>query len=70
MRLSSTARAALAVITALVLAVIYLPLGVVFVNSFSTSTTLTWPPPGFTLEWWGRAFQNAGARRGWCGRSC
>jgi putative spermidine/putrescine transport system permease protein len=44
-----------------VLAVIYLPLGVVFVNSFSTSTTLTWPPPGFTLEWWGRAFRNAGA---------
>jgi putative spermidine/putrescine transport system permease protein len=31
------------------------------VNSFSTSTTLTWPPPGFTLEWWGRAFRNAGA---------
>ena len=23
--------------------------------------SLTWPPPGFTLEWWGKAFQNEGA---------
>lgn len=61
MRLSRTARATLGVITALVLALVYLPLGIVFVNSFSTSTTFAWPPPGFTLEWWGRAFQNAGA---------
>jgi putative spermidine/putrescine transport system permease protein len=61
MRLSSTARAALGIVTTLVLAAIYLPLGVVLVNSFSTSPTLTWPPPGFTLEWWGRAFRNVGA---------
>ena len=31
------------------------------VNSFSTSTSLTWPPPGFTLEWWVKTFQSAGA---------
>jgi putative spermidine/putrescine transport system permease protein len=31
------------------------------VNSFSTSTSLTWPPPGLTLEWWTRAFQSEGA---------
>lgn len=61
MRLSRPARITLGVITALILAVVYLPLLVVFVNSFSTSTNLTWPPPGFTLEWWQRAFQNAGA---------
>lgn len=61
MRLSRPARAALAAITALVLAVVYLPLLVVVVNSFSTSESLTWPPPGFTLEWWGRAATNAGA---------
>ncbi len=61
MRLSTTARAILGIITALILAVIYLPLGVVFINSFSTSTNLTWPPPGFTLEWWVRASQNQGA---------
>ena len=61
MRLSRTARITLGSVTGLILAVIYLPLLVVFVNSFSTSTNLTWPPPGFTLEWWQKAFQNQGA---------
>jgi putative spermidine/putrescine transport system permease protein len=58
MRLSRPARGLLAAITAVVLALIYLPLLVVFVNSFSTSQNLTWPPPGFTLEWWAKAFQS------------
>lgn len=61
MRLSRPARGILATLTILILAVIYLPLLVVFVNSFSTSKNLTWPPPGFTFEWWGKAFQSAGA---------
>ena len=61
MRLSRPARWTLGTITAVILAIVYLPLIVVFVNSFSTSKNLTWPPPGFTLEWWGRAFRNAGA---------
>jgi putative spermidine/putrescine transport system permease protein len=38
-----------------------MPLFVVLVNSFSTSTSLTWPPPGFTFEWWVKAFQSQGA---------
>src|SRR6478609_11570457 len=61
MRLSRPARVTLGVITALILVAVYVPLFVVLVNSFSTSTSLTWPPPGFTLEWWGKAFQSAGA---------
>lgn len=61
MRLSRTSRAILGGLTAVILALIYLPLAVVFVNSFSTSTNLTWPPPGFTFKWWIRAFQNEGA---------
>jgi putative spermidine/putrescine transport system permease protein len=61
MRLSHPSRVVLAGITALVLAGIYLPLLVVFINSFSTSQSLTWPPPGFTLEWWGKAFRSEGA---------
>src|SRR5215207_1048318 len=40
----------------------YLPLLVVIVNSFNTSTSLTWPPPGFTFDWWQRAFHSDGAR--------
>lgn len=61
MRLSRPARTMLAVITAIILAMIYLPLFVVLVNSFSTSESLSWPPPGFTLGWWERAIGNAGA---------
>ena len=61
MRLSMTSKVGLWVITALTLAVIYVPILVVVLNSFSTSRTLAWPPPGFTTEWWGKAFANAGA---------
>ncbi len=61
MRLSRTARTVLAAVTAAILAGIYMPLLVVLVNSFSTSESLTWPPPGFTLEWWQKAATNEGA---------
>ena len=61
MRLSRLSRTTLGIVTGAILLVVYVPLFVVLVNSFSTSTSLTWPPPGFTLEWWGRAFQSAGA---------
>jgi putative spermidine/putrescine transport system permease protein len=61
MRLSRLSRTTLGIVTGLILLIVYVPLLVVLVNSFSTSTSLTWPPPGFTLEWWGRAFQSAGA---------
>ncbi|KQQ95076.1 spermidine/putrescine ABC transporter permease [Leifsonia sp. Leaf325] len=61
MRLSRPARIVLGAVTAIVLVAVYVPLLVVFVNSFSTSTSLSWPPPGFTLEWWGKAFQSTGA---------
>ena len=61
MRLGRASRVTLGVVTALILAVVYVPLLVVLANSFSTSTSLSWPPPGFTLEWWGRAFRSEGA---------
>lgn len=63
MRLSSFSRTTLAVVTGAILLVVYLPLLVVLINSFSTSTSLTWPPPGFTLEWWVKAFESEGARQ-------
>jgi putative spermidine/putrescine transport system permease protein len=56
-----TAKIGLWAATALTLAFIYVPILVVVLNSFSTSRTLSWPPPGFTTEWWGKAFANAGA---------
>ncbi|NIH82308.1 ABC transporter permease [Amycolatopsis viridis] len=45
------------------LAVIYVPLVVVLLNSVNSDTTFGWPPSGFTLEWWGRAAQNEGVLR-------
>ena len=61
MRLSRGARLTLGTLTGVILVAVYLPLVVVLLNSFSTSTSLSWPPPGFTLEWWSRAFQSQGA---------
>jgi len=51
-----------AVATAVVLLLIYLPLGLVVLNSFNTSKSFTWPPPGYTTEWWTRAWHSSGAR--------
>ena len=61
MRLSRGARLTLGTLTGVILVAVYLPLVVVLLNSFLTSTSLSWPPPGFTLEWWSRAFQSQGA---------
>ena len=45
-----------------VLAFLWLPLGVVAVLSFNRSSSLSWPPTGFTMKWWAKAVQNDGAR--------
>jgi len=55
-------RAILTGFTALALLVVYTPLILVVLNSFNVSRTFAWPPPGFTLDWWSKAAQSAGAR--------
>jgi putative spermidine/putrescine transport system permease protein len=35
---------------------------VILINSFSTDKSLTWPPSGFTTEWWGKAVESQGVR--------
>ena len=55
-------RLALLVCTILALAVIYVPLGIVVLNSFNTSGSFAWPPTGLTLDWWDRAISSSGAR--------
>ena len=60
MRLSKGAKIALGSITTFILLIIYLPLAVVFINSFNTSKNMAWPPPGFTLDWWQKATQSGG----------
>lgn len=61
MRISRPVRATFWAIVALALVFVYLPLGVVLLNSFSSSTSLAWPPSELTLQWWARAAVNAGA---------
>lgn len=61
MRINRLSRTLLWALSALVLSFIYVPILVVVANSFSTSSTLAWPPPGFTTEWWSRALTNEGA---------
>jgi putative spermidine/putrescine transport system permease protein len=60
--LSRTARVLLRLAMVLGLAVIYVPLLVVLVNSFNADRTFAWPPPDWTTDWWARAWQNEGAR--------
>jgi len=44
------------------LAFIYIPLLVIVLYAFNESRLLQWPPPGLTLEWFGKALDNTGAR--------
>ena len=62
MAISRGTRIVLTVFAVIAFGFIYVPLGVILVNSFSTNKSLTWPPSGFTTEWWSKAFQNDGVR--------
>lgn len=62
MVLSPTARWVLRAAALGVLAFIYVPLALVLLNSFSSSATFAWPPPGLTLRWWQVAASNEGVR--------
>jgi putative spermidine/putrescine transport system permease protein len=62
MRTSRRARIAWWVFGAVVLAFVYVPLAVIAINSFNKDKTFGWPPSGFTLSWWGKAWDNEGAR--------
>ncbi len=62
MRLSGRSLWLLRIGTGLTLAFIYVPLLIIGVEAFSDSRTFSWPPPGLTLEWFEKAFENTGAR--------
>ena len=62
MTLSPTARWCLRLGMAIGLAFIYVPLGVVLVNSFNADRTFGWPPPAFTGRWWQAAWDSSGVR--------
>ena len=62
MTFSRRVRWSLAVAMAAGLAFIYLPLGVVVVNSFNASTVFAWPPHTFTTHWWSSTLGNQSVR--------
>jgi putative spermidine/putrescine transport system permease protein len=39
------------------LAFFYVPLAVVVILSFNEATSLSWPPKGFTRDWWSKAWE-------------
>ncbi|MGH3506272.1 MAG: ABC transporter permease, partial [Nocardioidaceae bacterium] len=62
MTLSRGTRALLLAFTLVALVVVYTPLLLVIVNSFSVSRTFAWPPSDFTMHWWEVAAASQGAR--------
>jgi putative spermidine/putrescine transport system permease protein len=62
MHLSGRARLLLRIGTGITLLFMYLPLLVILLYAFNSRRTLKWPIPGFTLEWFNKAFHNPGVR--------
>ncbi|MDO8307411.1 MAG: ABC transporter permease [Actinomycetota bacterium] len=62
MTLSRGTKVVLTLFALVAFAFIYVPLGVILINSFSVDKSLTWPPSGFTTEWWGKAVESQGVR--------
>jgi putative spermidine/putrescine transport system permease protein len=62
MYLGRLSRSALALAVLVGLAFIYIPLGVVVINSFNAAKVFSWPPTHWTLHWWTDALGNDGVR--------
>jgi putative spermidine/putrescine transport system permease protein len=62
MRLSRRARALLRIAVGAGFAFIYIPLLVIVIYAFNSSKILKWPPPGWTLDWFTKAFESDSAR--------
>ena len=62
MQLSRRARWLLRIGAGITMAFLYAPIAVIFLYAFNERRTLKWPIPGFTLEWFDRAFHNPGVR--------
>src|SRR5262245_20429105 len=62
MILSRRAVFVLRCLTGCALAFLYLPLLVILVLSFSKDRNFTWPPPGWSLQWWDRSISSPGPR--------
>ena len=52
----------LSIFAAIAFLFVYIPLAVVLINSFNAGQTLSWPPQGFSVQWWEAAVSNQGVR--------
>ena len=62
MRISPLAKLGLRIAAGVTLAFIYIPLAIIVLYAFNSRRTLTWPIPGLTFKWFGKAFDNPGVR--------
>lgn len=62
MTTSRGTKVVLSLFAILAFAFVYIPLGVVLINSFNAGETLSWPPQGLSVQWWGKAIDNEGVR--------
>jgi putative spermidine/putrescine transport system permease protein len=62
MYLSRRAATLLRIGTGITLAFLYAPIAVIALYAFNSAHTQSWPIPGLTLEWFGKAFVNPGVR--------
>jgi putative spermidine/putrescine transport system permease protein len=61
-RLSRRSALLLRLAVAVGLAFIYVPLIVIAIYAFNSSSILEWPPPSFTLSWFGKALETEAVR--------
>jgi putative spermidine/putrescine transport system permease protein len=57
-----TGRILLRLTTGLILAFIYIPIGIIVLYSFNAAKVATWPITSFTLEWYAKALSDRGIR--------
>ena len=50
--------------TILILAFIYIPIGIIVLYSFNAAKVATWPITSFTIDWYVKAFSDQGIRDG------
>ncbi len=62
MKTSLPARIVLGAITAFTLLFLYVPLFVVARLSFTKANSISWPPDGWTTQWWRQAWRTEGPR--------
>jgi putative spermidine/putrescine transport system permease protein len=60
--ISPLAKLGLRIATGVTLAFIYIPLAIIGLYAFNSRRTLTWPIPGLTFKWFGKALDNPGVR--------